>query len=882
MKKSVVIQEPKTNNVKNTNNNSNSNQGKAVESVITQALLSNTGEKQIVESQIKKDEKIKVAIRVRPKLKQESHRDSVIECNLLDNKIRVSDLTHIVESKYDQLFDGPQNQKDVYEFITSTIKGVFDGYNSTIFAYGQTGSENNQMLQKQGTNQLIRMGSQLIEIKKELYQGQEDQNDGIFVEGLSEYIVQTEKDCFALLRRGELNRITRQTKKNILSSRSHSIFQLLIESDKPDARGFLKKAKLNLCDLAGSEKIHGLEDVQNALHMNELKTINLSLTNLGKVIQSLSKESKMQRKQKNLFTPRGHQNDYFQKVHIPYRDSQLTRILQDSLGGNTRTVLIATVSPIIDNIEETISTLKFADRAKQVMAVVKVNEINAQDDALVQKLQKEVQTLREVLNLRRKGMSNDIQKELLILKEENLKLKEMAQNADMVEKLKLENKLMKLELQKIKDVGSSDYGSTTQYQNTLGSTDLSNGGIGGLGNNSSFVRKSYQSDPFMEFQESDPTQSSPSSNNQQNNQAQQNYSNHSRKNSQTQQILSQIQKPKQLGGALILQHQQQQINPKELIVEERKQEVKSLQGTLQKSGRCPICTLMPPCNHYKDQNEILRQNINEVNEHLEETFTGGQGNKNSDDLVLPKLMLGKNQPHAQSLPSLNLEAVRKAQAEKYSGQSINKRYEDSNSKKDLISGDEQSLTIRKNSNSSSFQMTFNNPNRDSDSSQKRSDPSFFPQLVAGLSNNQNLQDYGSDHFTSISQRFEKSQLHSSFKKKASVGYLHSSNLLGIQNGMAPQTERQELIDESSFLEVRIRGKNNTFAKKKASAFVTLDEQLKIQQMRKQQIRQSERLKQLQIFERDRETKIKNDFQEELKKIEDQFSINALQSARKKQ
>ena len=81
----------------------------------------------------------------------------------------------------------------------------------------------------------------------------------------------------------------------------------------------------------------------------------------------------------------------------------MTRILQDSLGGNTRTALIATVSPVIDNIEETVSTLKFADKAKQVMQTVKANEINAADDALVHKLQKEVQNLRELLSIRKKG-----------------------------------------------------------------------------------------------------------------------------------------------------------------------------------------------------------------------------------------------------------------------------------------------------------------------------------------------------------------------------------------------------------------------------------------------------------------------------------------------
>lgn len=163
------------------------------------------------------------------------------------------------------------------------------------------------------------------------------------------------------------------------SSRSHSIFQLLIESDQADARGMLKRAKLNLCDLAGSEKIHNLEQVDSQIHFNEMKTINLSLTTLGKVISSLSKGGR------SLLN------------HVPYRDSKLTRILQDSLGGNTRTVLIATISPIVDNIEESISTLKFADRAKKVLATVKANEINAADDVLVQKLQKEVQHLRDVL-----------------------------------------------------------------------------------------------------------------------------------------------------------------------------------------------------------------------------------------------------------------------------------------------------------------------------------------------------------------------------------------------------------------------------------------------------------------------------------------------------
>ena len=97
--------------------------------------------------------------------------------------------------------------------------------------------------------------------------------------------------------------------------------------------------------------------------MLELKNINLSLSSLGRVIQTLAQGVKTQ--------------------HINFRDSKITRILQDSLGGNTKTTLIAAVSPIVDHSEETISTLKFADRAKKIMTKVSANQISAQDDALV-------------------------------------------------------------------------------------------------------------------------------------------------------------------------------------------------------------------------------------------------------------------------------------------------------------------------------------------------------------------------------------------------------------------------------------------------------------------------------------------------------------------
>jgi hypothetical protein len=143
----------------------------------------------------------------------------------------------------------------------------------------------------------------------------------------------------------------------------------LIESNRPNRRGVLLRGKLNLCDLAGSEKICK-EEHMGPQHLLELKTINLSLSSLGKVISSLAQGKK--------------------KAHIPYRDSKITRLLQDSLGGNTKTTLIAACSSVIDCSDETISTLKFADRAKQILVKVSANEVNAADDAMIKSLQQEV------------------------------------------------------------------------------------------------------------------------------------------------------------------------------------------------------------------------------------------------------------------------------------------------------------------------------------------------------------------------------------------------------------------------------------------------------------------------------------------------------------
>ena len=263
----------------------------------------------------------------------------------------------------------------------------------------------------------------------------EDKYSGTFVEGCSEYVITTPQDCLYLLERGEFNRITRQTKSNVASSRSHSLFQLWVESINPSNNGKLIRAKLNLWDLAGSEKIYSEERIGEK-QMEELKNINLSLSTLGKVVGALSKNKTLK--------------------HIPFRESKLTRLLKDSLGGklillyylgNTSTILIGTISPLDIHTDESISTMKFADRAMKIQVKAQANEINPEDDILVQKLRREVIHLKEILQLRRNKTQKDINIELLNLKEENSRLKQMNSATEEVERLRKENKQLRLMVQ---------------------------------------------------------------------------------------------------------------------------------------------------------------------------------------------------------------------------------------------------------------------------------------------------------------------------------------------------------------------------------------------------------------------------------------------------
>lgn len=484
----------------------------------------------------------------------------------------------MLKSSYDVIFPSDSSQQEIFEYVSPSVLAVSRGFNCTILAYGQTGSgktftmfgaqweNNNPAPQVYYENRIPRpvKKQQRLAVNKggiipnsifHLFQNtvgkavtvycsflqiynekifdllqnpsrdkplniREEKDSGIFVENLAEYVVESVEDCIYLLRQGDKNRVVRQTKFNHHSSRSHTIFQILIEGDKANKRGALKRAKLNLCDLAGSEKF----DKDGRMikdHIQEMNNINKSLTILGKVISALGGNA---------------------SGHIPYRESKLTRLLQDSLAVNTRTILIATVSPSSNYIEETINTLKFADRAKQVMVKIKKNEISATNDQLVAKLQREIQHLKSMLSLNKKGGLQDISQQLLALKEENERLKKITKNltVEEVESLKQENKKLRLELQNFRDKGESE--------------------------DSFFV-----------------TESKPSS------------SNKSTKLPSARDVLASIDPGTNIQSTLEMWKKK-----------EMEEAVVNMKVKITQEGRCPVCTLKIPCKHYANFEDVPR------------------------------------------------------------------------------------------------------------------------------------------------------------------------------------------------------------------------------------------------------------------------------------
>ncbi|KAF8745536.1 hypothetical protein HU200_013437 [Digitaria exilis] len=280
------------------------------------------------------------------------------------------------------------NERVYGTVVRDLIGAVVDGFNATAFAYGQTSSGKTFTMngsdadpgiipravrdvfdavgQTDDREFLVRVSymeiynediNDLLTIEDQKLQIKESLERGVYVAGLREEIVNNSEQVFELLQLGEANRHFGETNMNARSSRSHTIFRMVIESsakNQIDNGDPIRVSVLNLVDLAGSERNHktGTEGVR----LNEAGHINKSLLMLGNVINKLSENGK-------------------QRGHIPYRDSKLTRILQPALGGNAKTSIICTAAPEEMHIEETRGTLKFASRAKCVSNCAQVNEM---------------------------------------------------------------------------------------------------------------------------------------------------------------------------------------------------------------------------------------------------------------------------------------------------------------------------------------------------------------------------------------------------------------------------------------------------------------------------------------------------------------------------
>ena len=334
---------------------------------------------------------------------------------------------------FDRIFPPTSTQEDIYSFgVKGIIDSVLDGYNGTVLAYGQTSSGKTYTMQgemssphtqgiiprmishvfnfiheQEGTEFMIKVSMieiyqekirDLLDISRVNLQIREDTIKGIYVDGCSERYVGCPGDVLAALELGSNNRAQAATNMNEHSSRSHSIFILTInQSNKKE--GFSKIGKLYLVDLAGSEKISKTGATGHTLE--EAKIINKSLTTLGRVINNLT-DGKSQ--------------------HVPYRESKLTRVLQESLGGNSKTCLIITCSPSIYNESETLSTLRFGKKKKKIKNKPKINK-----EITVAELQKLVDQLKENLkkaNARINQLENFIRQNGLRVPESTYKKEE--------------------------------------------------------------------------------------------------------------------------------------------------------------------------------------------------------------------------------------------------------------------------------------------------------------------------------------------------------------------------------------------------------------------------------------------------------------------------
>eukprot|EP01038_Epipyxis_sp_PR26KG_P007305 gene7305-9952_t len=369
------------------------------------------------------DTNVRVAVRCRPFNEKERNNGETSCVKILPDKVILINPNNSSEEHsfaFDLIIDESFTQETIWNNIgTPILDKAFSGYNGTIFAYGQTGSGKTWSMQGgSGENRGIipRMNQHLFhkideekekrssahflvtvsyfEIYNEVIFDLLDGTDrkkkssatakggleikehpvlGVYVKGLQEIVVDNASKLQSIIDQGMGNRTVASTQMNADSSRSHSVFVITVHQKDLEDESKNVYAKVNLVDLAGSERVKSTGATGSTL--KEGANINKSLSALGNVINALVEAAKG----KGTF--------------IPYRNSKLTRVLQESLGGNSITAMLAALSPAACNFDETLSTLKYANRAKDI----KIKAVKNEEASQISKLNEEIRILKEKL-----------------------------------------------------------------------------------------------------------------------------------------------------------------------------------------------------------------------------------------------------------------------------------------------------------------------------------------------------------------------------------------------------------------------------------------------------------------------------------------------------
>lgn len=367
---------------------------------------------------------VQVAIRVRPLLPKEilHNHESCITADPEENRVTLGNGRHF---HCDFVFEESSTQEDVYtDCVQPLIEAFFNGFNATVFAYGQTGSGKTYTIgeanisafrdDEQGIipravaeifklldeNDLVDFSVRVsyMEVYKEVFRDllevetaskdihiREDEKGNIVLCGVKECEVEGLDEVLSLLESGKTARHTGATQMNPHSSRSHTIFTVLMEQRRGGSRAAsgtvqILSSKFHFVDLAGSERI--LKTGNTGERLKESIQINSGLLALGNVIGALGDPKR-------------------KGTHIPYRDSKITRILKDSLGGNAKTLMIACISPSSSDFDESLNTLNYAKRARNIQNRATVNCRGEPDR--VEGLELQIKALRRALENRQRS-----------------------------------------------------------------------------------------------------------------------------------------------------------------------------------------------------------------------------------------------------------------------------------------------------------------------------------------------------------------------------------------------------------------------------------------------------------------------------------------------